>query len=77
MEETVLDFLISLRPMLPYSSEHPGKPASNSEVRRWCNSGGMILLNGEPVTKADQPIQYPVTQLVFFPKSQKRRTTIY
>lgn len=75
--ETVLDFIISLHPMIPYSTEQPGKPASKSEIRRWCNSGGMIVLNGETVKKHDQEIQYPVTQLVFFPKSHKRKTTIY
>jgi hypothetical protein len=75
--ETVLDFLVSLRPMLPYSTEQPGKLASNSEVRRWCNSKTMIVLNGETVKKHDQEMQYPVTQLVFFPKSHKRKTTIY
>ncbi len=33
------------------------------------------LINGERVTP-EEPIDFPVFRLVFFPKSDKRRTTI-
>ena len=36
---------------------------------------GAVLINGERVTP-EESIDFPVFRLVFFPKSDKRRTTI-
>lgn len=69
-----LDYLIGLRPALPFSSEKPCTPVSNSELKRWI-ANGTILINTERVV-AEEIIDYPVFSLVFFPKSEKRRTTI-
>lgn len=49
------------------------KVASNSEIRRWCNDNA-VLINAEPVAW-DEPIDFPVFSIVFFPNG-KRRTTI-
>ena len=71
---THLEYLISLRNALPYSSEQPGKTASNSEIRRWLLNG-TVLFNTEKAA-FDELVDYPIFSLVFFPKSEKRRTTL-
>lgn len=70
----MLTFLISLRPALPYSTERPCTPVSNTELRRWILNGS-VLVNTERVT-FDEPVDFPVFSIVFFPKSDKRKTTI-
>jgi len=51
------------------------KPASGSAVRRWI-SEGTIVVNGERVT-ADEMLDYPVFSVVVFPKSDRRRITLF
>jgi len=51
------------------SREFPGKIASNSEKRRWLENGSVEINNAKP--KPDDIITYPVTQLVFFPSSNR------
>lgn len=51
------------------------KPASGSAVRRWI-SEGTIVVNGERVT-ADEMLDYPVFSIVVFPKSDRRRITLF
>ncbi len=70
----VLTWLNNLRPALPYSIEQPCKPMSNGELRRHMQQGG-VLVNGERVSP-DEPMDFPVFSLVFFPKSPTRRTTL-
>jgi hypothetical protein len=69
-----LTYLNNLRPAIPYSTEKPCTIASNGELRRWM-AGSAVLINGEPVTW-DEPIDFPVHSLVFFPKSAQRKTTL-
>jgi L-alanine-DL-glutamate epimerase-like enolase superfamily enzyme len=71
---TALQFLNGLRPALPLSIEQPCKPMSNGELRRHMQQGG-VLVNTERIAP-DEPIDFPVFSLVFFPKSQARRTTL-
>ena len=79
-EQSALQYLNGLRPALPLSIEHPpGKdqPAqqmSNGELKRHMQQGG-VLINGEKVSP-DEPIDFPVFSLVFFPKSKTRRATL-
>ena len=47
--------------------------ASNSERRRWLQNKSVII-NGEKPNWDDE-IEFPITQLVFFPKSQQKRCT--
>jgi len=47
---------------------------SNGELRRHMAQGA-VLINGETVTP-DEPMDFPVFSLVFFPNSKNRRTTI-
>lgn len=69
-----LQYLIGLRPALPMSIEQPCAPMSNSELRRHLQQGG-VLFNAERCSP-DEPIDFPVFSLVFFPKSAQRRTTL-
>lgn len=70
----MLTWLNGLRPALPYSSAKPTTVVSNSELRR-CMLNGSILVNSERITH-DEPMDFPVFSLVFFPKSKERKTTI-
>lgn len=69
-----LEFLNSLRPALPMSIEKPCERMSNGELRRHMAQGG-VLVNGERISP-EEKIDFPVFSLVFFPKSDKRRTTL-
>ncbi len=68
-----LEFVLSMRPAVPFSIEKACQEATNSEVRRWFKNKA-ICINGEFPDWNDN-IQLPVTQLVFFPKG-KRKTTV-
>lgn len=48
-----------------------GQPeiASNNILRQWCTNGS-IQLNGKR-------IEFPITELIFFPRSEKRKTTLF
>jgi hypothetical protein len=70
-----LEFLIELRPALPMSREKPCTLASNSELRRWCRDKSVVV-NGLTAS-ADEEVAFPVTSLVFFPKSAKNRCTLF
>lgn len=70
----LLQYFLGLRPALPMSIEKPCTPMSNGELRRHMQQGG-VLVNGEKVTP-DEPMDFPVFSLVFFPNSPKRRTTL-
>ena len=69
-----LQWLNSLRPALPMSVEQPGTQMSNGELRRHMRQGG-VLVNAERVAP-DEPIDFPAFSLVFFPKSNTKRTTL-
>ena len=70
--QTVLQYLISLRPAIPFSTTEC-RPMSNMELRRACSQSA-VLINGETVTH-EEKMDFPVFSLVFFPKG-KRRTTL-
>lgn len=75
-----LQWLNGLRPALPLSieqppsKERPAQPMSNGELKRLMQQGG-VLVNGERVAP-DEPMDFPVFSLVFFPKSAARRVTL-
>lgn len=56
------------------SIETPGKIASNSERKRWIEQK-CVLINGRTDWQVDDFIP-KINQLVFFPKSDKRRCTM-
>ena len=70
----VIQWLNSLRPAIPMSIEQPGKQMSNGELRRHLQQGG-VLVNSERIAP-NEDVDFPVFSLVFFPKSNARRTTL-
>lgn len=59
--------------VIPMSAEKPCTVPSNSEIMRWLNNQSVIINGKKP--KANEQVEFPITQLVFFPKG-KRRTTV-
>lgn len=56
------------------SREFPGTIASNSEKRRWLESGGIRINNCFP--KPDDMVNFPIFDLVLFPNSKNRITML-
>ncbi len=59
---------------LPMSVERPCTEATNSEIKRWLKSGSVII-NGKRPNINDE-IEFPITELVFFPKGKRKTTMI-
>lgn len=72
---SALEFLIQNREFIPMSMEKPCTQPTNSEIRRWLDQSSVVINGSKP--KAKDKIAYPVTSLVFFPKSAKKRVTIF
>lgn len=70
-----LEFILSMRPAVPFSIEKHCQEATNSEIRRWFKNKA-IMINGHTLDW-DDDVSFPVTNLVFFPKSSKRKTTLF
>lgn len=64
---TAFEYLKSL-PFLPVNSERGIKPLSNSDLKRLLNKGSVIINGLKP--KPHDEIQFPITELVFFPKGK-------
>ena len=78
--QTVFQFLKSLGPAIPLSIESKDgngalKPMSNSELRR-CIEQKSVVFNGEGCDP-NEVLDFPITSVVFFPKSEKRKTTLW
>lgn len=73
---TALQFVISLRPSVPMAVNGT-KPieASNSEIRRWLEHSAIVISGNKP--KPNDPVEFPITDVVFFPNSPKKKTTIW
>jgi hypothetical protein len=56
------------------SRETPCTQPSNAELKRWIRTGS-VLWNGEKC-EVNEEIDFPVFNLVFFPKSKNRTTFI-
>ena len=72
---TALDYLKRWsKSHLPKSVERGIKEPSNGDLRRWLNTRSVVINGKTPL--AFEEIEFPITELVFFPKS-KRRTTLW
>ena len=71
---TAIQYLNALRPAIPMSVENPCTHMSNGELRRHIQQGA-VLINAERIDP-NEVIDFPVFSLVFFPKSNNRRTTL-
>lgn len=71
---TAWQFLCSI-PHVPmqFNGERPVK-ASNSERRRWLQNRSVIINGVKP--NWDDVIEFPIVELVFFPKSNRRTTFV-
>lgn len=71
-----LEFLISLRPAIPMAM-NGNKPiiASNGDLRRWLENKAVIINGKKPGPKDEN--EFPIDNVVFFPKSPERKTTIW
>jgi hypothetical protein len=69
---TTFEFIKRFR-HLPMSIERSCTEATNSEIKRWFKQGAVIINGKRP--KPNDEIEFPVTEIVFFPKG-KRRTTM-
>ena len=70
-----IDYLKSLpRNWLPKNLEHGIKAPSNGALIRWLKNKA-IIINGKTPMPQDE-IDFPITELVFFPASKKRKTTL-
>ena len=75
---TAIEWLRSLGPALPLSpikTQGAFRRMSNSDLRRACEQS-TVLINGEAV-KYNELMDFPIFSLVFFPKSPKKRTTLF
>lgn len=70
---TAFEFILHLG-VIPMSIEKPCTKPTNSEIKRWLNQSAVIINN--QAAKPNDEIQFPVTHLVFFPKSANRKTTV-
>lgn len=67
-----LIYLVNNGIYLPCSTEKSPEKASNSEVKRWLEKKSVIINGQKPGPK--DIIQFPITELIFFPKGARRTT---
>lgn len=75
----ILQYLNSLRPALPLPGIKDGEGRhvimSGSELKRTIAQKG-VLINGETDWNFDEEIPPLIWQVVFYPKSEKKRNTL-
>jgi hypothetical protein len=57
-----------------FSTENPGKKASNSELKRWLQNHSVSI--NKMVPSWNDLISFPVVDMVIFPKSLCRKMTL-
>jgi len=70
---TALEFILDFG-VIPMSVENPCTHPSNSEIRRWLDQSSVIINGMRP--RAKDQIEFPIVQLIFFPKGRRRTTVI-
>ena len=60
--------------VIPMSIEKPCTYPSKSEIKRWLNQSSVVINGVKP--KAEDDVEFPITELVFFPKSKTKMTTV-
>lgn len=60
--------------VVPMSIEKPCTYPSKSEIKRWLNQSSVLINGTKP--KAEDDVEFPITGLVFFPKSKTKKTTV-
>jgi hypothetical protein len=74
--KTALQVMMDLNKVCHFSSnEKKGEKASNSELRRWLDQSS-VEVNYQPI-KANDPWPPVIKSIVLFPKSPKKRATLW
>ena len=74
--KTALQVMMDLNKVCHFSSnEKKGEKASNSELRRWLDQSS-VEVNYRPI-KASDPWPPVIKSIVLFPKSPKKRATLW
>lgn len=60
--------------VVPMSIEKPCTYPSKSEIKRWLNQSSVVINGAKPKTEDD--VEFPIIELVFFPKSKTRKTSV-
>ena len=60
--------------VIPMSAEKPCTHPTKSELKRWLDQKSVRINNTTP--KAFDEVEFPITDLCFFPKSNKRKCTV-
>ncbi|KKK90960.1 hypothetical protein LCGC14_2717770 [marine sediment metagenome] len=69
------EYLKSLpRSWLPKTVERGILPPSNSDLKRWLRMSAVIINGTKP--KAQDEIEFPITELVFFSKGTRKTTMV-
>lgn len=72
---TGFEYAMSLHEVCTFQSQEKKIGVmSNSELRRIVDQGA-LRINGRPI-KAKDDIEFPITSVVLFPKSDKKRCTL-
>ena len=71
---TALDLLKAIPHVPMFLRNTVPTRASNSDMKRWLKTSS-VLINGKRPLPNDT-IEFPVTECVFFPKSEKLRVTM-
>lgn len=67
------EFLIELHKLCSFTSrEKSPARASNSELKRWLQNKAVVINQTNP--NWDVKIEFPVTSMILFPKSDKKVT---
>jgi len=71
-----IDFLLEINKVCGgfHTNEKGSAKASNSELRRWLQMGAIRINNTRP--KPFDIIEFPITDLVLFPKGDRRCTLV-
>lgn len=68
---TALEFLKQIK-FLPMSTENPCTKATKSEIKRWLKKKSVVINNIRPLPSDE--INFPIINLVFFPKGKRKCT---
>jgi len=60
--------------IIPMSVEKPTTKPSNGEIKRWLDQHAVLINGKKPTSK--ETVEFPITQFVFFPKSNRKTTVI-
>jgi len=68
------DFICSLpHPPMMMHGNKPCRP-SKSEIKRWLQNQSVLINSKKPAPQDE--IEFPIEQLIFFPKNEKSRCTM-